>query len=94
LLITSKQLLDMRAQQDFLKAVVWISISQPNVMGEQRKGNVNQRKGMIRFPLKAKRRQQVVLGCHLIGLQETLCNLTTTNNFTLTINSNYNSVVL
>jgi hypothetical protein len=56
--------------------MVWILISQPNVMGEQRTGNVNQRKGMIRFPLKAERRQQVVLGRHLIGLQETLYKLT------------------
>ncbi len=31
---------------------------------------------MIRFPLKAKRRQQGVLGRHLIGLQETLYKLT------------------
>jgi hypothetical protein len=51
-------------------------ISQPNVMGEQRTGNVNQRKRMISFPLKAKRRQQVVLGCHLRDLWETLYKLT------------------
>ncbi len=31
---------------------------------------------MIRFPLKAKRRQQVVLRRHLIGLRETLYKLT------------------
>ncbi len=66
----------MHNQQDFLYAMVWISISQPNVMGEQTTGNVNQRKEMIRFPLKGKRRQQVVLGRHLIGLQETLYKLT------------------
>ncbi len=45
-------------------------------MGEQRTGNVNQRKGMIRFHLKGKRRQQMVLGRHLKGLQETLYKLT------------------
>jgi hypothetical protein len=56
--------------------MVRISISQPNMMGKQRTGNINQRKGMIRFPLKAIRRQQMVLGCHLIGLQETLYMLT------------------
>jgi hypothetical protein len=27
--------------------MVWISISQPNMMGKQRTGNINQRKGMI-----------------------------------------------
>jgi hypothetical protein len=45
-------------------------------MGKQRTGNVNHKKGMIKFPLKAKRGQQVVLGRHLIGLQETLYKLT------------------
>jgi hypothetical protein len=30
------------------------------MIGKQRTGNINQRKGMIRFPLKAKRRLQVV----------------------------------